>query len=179
MLLIFFLYPSVATYFPPLLPGNLHLIKLESVQAKRSKKSTVDLIKIKRRKAVFSHVPWMRICVCHKLGLLRERCWASHMANIRLRHTSRNYLRILELILFSFFRVSSYSASIQETTWLEIQWGFQVQWKIVNDQTFWSQEQYFFYYLEFKFKNDSFTFLLLLLWSRIESRGLKEIVKIY
>lgn len=56
MMLLIFLYSSAATYFPPLLPGNLHLIKPESAQAKQSKKSTADLIKIKRRRAVFSHV---------------------------------------------------------------------------------------------------------------------------
>ena len=56
MMLLIFLYSSAVTYFPPLLPGNLHLIKSESVQAKQSKKSTVDLKKINRRRAMFSHV---------------------------------------------------------------------------------------------------------------------------
>lgn len=68
MLLIFFLYPSAATRFPPLLPGNLHLIKFKSVQAKQRKKSTVDLIKIKEREAMFSHIHWLWMCVCHKLA---------------------------------------------------------------------------------------------------------------
>lgn len=142
MLLVFLLYPSAATHFPPLLPGNLHLIKFESVQAKQRKKSTVDLTKIKKREAVFSHIHWMWMCVCHKLA-----CCAND-AELPIWQISDWDTRgemiffIPELILFGLFGVSSYPASFQETTQLEIQWGFQVQWKMVNDQTFWSQEMH-------------------------------------
>lgn len=127
------------------------------------------------RKAVLSHIHWTWMCVCHKSGLLREWCWASHMANIRLRHTSRNCPHILKLILFSLFWVSSYPASIQETTWLEIQRGFHVQSNTVNDKL--SEVKNSYVILLFGVKNDFLISLLLLLWNKIESRSLKDIVK--
>lgn len=67
---------------------------------------------------------------------------------------------IPELIHFILLGVSSYSARIQETTGLEIDQSSQVQWE--QSMTNFFEEQYIcFYYLESKFSNGSFIFLLL------------------
>lgn len=117
----------------PILPGNLHLFKLESVQTNQRKKHTVDLIKISGEKAVFFHIHRVWMCVCHKLGLLRERSWASHMATLRLRHTKKGFYSWInsDPFIWSVIISSKHSRNNMVINPMRLS----TTMKIVNDQT--------------------------------------------